>query len=55
MFVVIDDRESVTRGYAAGFDREGVRFDRLLVEGISRLAGMRRRQRRDGDRRISPG
>ena len=24
MFVVIDDRESVTRGYAAGFDREGV-------------------------------
>src|SRR3954447_4839300 len=24
MFVVIDDRESVTHGYAAGFDREGV-------------------------------
>lgn len=24
MFVVIDDRESVTNGYAAGFDREGV-------------------------------
>src|SRR3954471_5622727 len=24
MFVVIDDRESVTQGYAAGFDREGV-------------------------------
>ena len=24
MFVVIDGRESVTRGYAAGFDREGV-------------------------------
>lgn len=24
MFVVIDDRESVTRGYADGFDREGV-------------------------------
>jgi hypothetical protein len=23
MFVVIDDRESVTQGYAAGFDREG--------------------------------
>ncbi|MGO4711817.1 response regulator transcription factor [Bradyrhizobium sp. 2TAF24] len=24
MFIVIDDRETVTRGYAAGFDREGV-------------------------------
>lgn len=24
MFVVIDDREGVTQGYAAGFDREGV-------------------------------
>jgi DNA-binding response OmpR family regulator len=24
MFIVIDDRESVTHGYAAGFDREGV-------------------------------
>jgi two-component system, OmpR family, flagellar system response regulator FtcR len=24
MFIVIDDRETVTRGYAAGFDREGI-------------------------------
>ena len=52
MFVVIDDRESVTRGYAAGFDREGVVSigfsSKEFRDWLECAVG-------DGDRRISPG
>ena len=53
MYIIVDDRNIVTGGYASSFDREGVTTTGIDPDRVRRMAEQGQRERRRGGRGVS--